>query len=338
MEKVKAFFAKYIQILKQNINELREDKNALIFMVFLFLSTCFWILLALSKDDYNTELDYPVRFTNNNQNELIKVDLRRDLTLKVKGGGFSILKYQLNDQFLTESIDLTDLPRITMNETQGVVLSTSQYMTRIEGRLANGLSLLDISPDTLFIPLEEKISKKVPVRLMANISFEQQCQLAGDISLNPDSVLISGSQNIIDTLQFIDSKQLDFEDLKDTIVRNVALKEYDWVEISPKRVVLNIPVEPFTETSVLVPVQSLNLPDSLDLKSFPSQIKVSYRVGLSNKLFGSQDFKVVIDFNDYNLNKLPTRLKLKMLKTPDGISNLDYSPVFIEYLLEKSCK
>lgn len=335
MEKIKAIFLKYFQLLKEQSQELRKDRNALIFLVFLFLSTCFWILNALSKDNYSTELKYPIKFSNDHPNELIKGNRRRDLTLRVKGGGFSILNYQINENFLAYTIDLSHLDRVKFKESEGVIISTKDYLNDIEGKLATGISLVEILPDTLFIPMVEKVSKKVAVQLNAEIKFDQQCQLSGDIILIPDSIQVSGPKNILDTLAALKTKSLVFENLKDTLVRNIGIEEVDWLELAEKRVIVKIPVEPFTETSLQVPIQAKNLPDSLILKAFPSQVKVSYRLGLSSDLYNSNDFKFIVDFERVDFANMPSRFKVKMADAPLGIGEVDYSPLFVEYLLEK---
>ena len=338
MDNIKALFARYLNYIVERTKKLREDRNALIFLFFLFLSTCFWILNALSKDNYTTELHYPIRFSNDNKDELIKGDLRRDLTLKVRGGGFTILNYHLNEKFLTQNIDLTGLPRVKFNDADGVIISTNEYMSRIEGKLATGMSLLEISPDTLFVPLVEKISKKVAVALDAKIEFVKQCQLSGEISLKPDSVVVSGPRNILDTLNKVYTRPQVFTQLKDTLKRNIGLQEQAWLDFESKRIVLTIPVEPYTEAAIEVPIYAEGLPDSLILKTFPSDVRVSYRLGLSKALYKYSDFTFTVDFTNVDLANLPPRLKVKLKKHPENIGIIDYSPLFVEFLLEKNSR
>jgi len=335
MENVKSLLKKYFHLITGKTKEIREDGNALIFLVFLFLSTCFWILMALQKDNYTTEVNYPVRFTNPSESELVNGDLKRDLTLKIKGGGFAILKYHLKDPFLSEYVDLSDLKRVELDSMSGAILNSKDYYKVIENKLANGMELIGVSPDTLFVPLMKKKVRKLPIVVEANVSFEQQCHYSGAITVQPDSILVSGPKSVMDTMSYISTAVLEYDKLADTLVRNVVLAEYKMLEIETKRVVVTIPVEPFTEAHVLVPVKAINLPDSLVLKSFPSEVKVSYHIGLSRKLFNSTEFSVNVDFESIDIENPPSRLKVKLNKTPHQINNMSYSPLFVEYLLEK---
>jgi len=335
MDNVKSLLKKYFHLITGKTKEIREDKNALIFLVFLFLSTCFWILNALQEDNYTTEVNYPVRFSNFNDTELVNGNLKRNLTLKIKGGGFAILKYHLKDQFLIESIDVSELQRVEMNGSTGAILSVKDYYKRIENKLANGMELVGVTPDTLFVPLMKKTTKKLPVKVDVTVTFAQQCQYSGLISVKPDSITVSGPESILDSLTFITTKPVAYEELSDTLVRNVVLVEQEMVEMEQKRVVVTIPVEPFTEAFVMVPVHALNLPDSLVLKSFPSEIKVSYHIGLSRELLRPSDFNVNVDFASVDIENPPSRLKLKLNEQPEHINNMTYAPLFVEYLLEK---
>lgn len=304
-------------------------------MLFLFLSTCFWVINALSKDDYVASLTLPVRFINTNSNELIRGAVEREITMKVRAGGFSILSYQVNNR-MSFPIDIMDKQRVIHESKQGAVIATKDYLRDITRRLPNDMELIEITPDTLFVPLVEKVKKVVPVKLDASLKFDKQMQLSGNITIEPDSIEVSGPEDVIDSLRFIRTKYVEFEKLKDTLVRNIALDELEQVDMSATRVVVSIPVEPFTEVSVMVPIVASQLEDSLQLKSFPSEVKVSYRIGLSREVYSNKDFSAIVDFSEISLSEMPTRLKVKLEKQPSDVSYVKYSPVFVEYLLEKN--
>ncbi|WP_430810112.1 MULTISPECIES: YbbR-like domain-containing protein [unclassified Carboxylicivirga] len=335
MDNIQALLKKYIQFITKKTRELREDRNALIFLVFLLLSACFWVLNALRKDDYTTEVSYPVRFVNVGEDEIVKGSLKRDLHLRIRGGGFKILPYHLRQQFTATAIDISALSRVNVDGVDGAYLNSIDYFKLIEGKLAVGVELEAIMPDTLFIPLIAKERKKLPVKVVADYSFERQCQLSGSIKVSPDSVMVAGAGDVLDTLSYIPTRPLFFENLSDTIVRNVQLDVNPSLELSKRRVVVTLPVEPYTEARINVPIKSLNLPDSVDLKTFPPAIEVSYHIGLTRPLFQVNDFAATIDFASIRFDDLPRRLKVRVQRAPEDIQNMSFRPVFVEYLLEK---
>ncbi|MBS2213757.1 YbbR-like domain-containing protein [Carboxylicivirga mesophila] len=335
MENIKALLTKYLQQIIGKTKEVRDDKNALIFLVFLFLSACFWVLNALQKDNYTTEVSYPIKFVNVGEDEIINGSARRELNLKIKGGGFKILNYLTRHKVSAKGVDISGLRRISLDGVTGAYINSNDYFKLIEDELVVGIELVSITPDTLFIPLLKKQSKILPVKVVADYSFAQQCQLSGPIAVQPDSVTVSGAAQVLDSIEYIQTRPLKFEKLADTIVRNVALEKSDNLELSAKRVVVTLPVEPFTEANVMVPIKALNLPDSLQLKTFPSEVNISYHLGLSRPLYLARDFNVSIDFSSIDLKQPPRRLKVRVSDYPGNAQNMSYQPLFVEYLLER---
>ncbi|TAJ10480.1 YbbR-like domain-containing protein [Marinilabiliaceae bacterium JC017] len=334
MLQLRGIVIKYWQSLIKWFAQFKEDKNALIFFVFLVISTGFWFLNALRKE-YTTLLTYPVRFTNIPKDKLIAGPSTSELTVKVKAGGFTLLHYRYGNVLMPLSFDVNEMRKFKRSDKKGSFLLTNDYYRQIKGRLATGMELLEVNPDTLFVGLIDRKTKRVPVKGNIEVAFQKQYLQAGEISLLPDSVTISGAETLVDTIDFVSTKHMEFNELRDTLVRNIALESIPDVDMLKKRVKVIIPVEPFTELSAMVPVTALNIPTGLRFKSFPPEIKVTYHVGFSRSdQIRPQDFNAVVNLKDYDLTKV-SRLKVKLEYYPEGLYYLDYSPIFIEYLLER---
>ena len=65
-------------------------------------------------------------------------------------------------------------------------------------------------------------------------------------------------------------------------MRNVSLLEIDNLEYTPKRVVLNIPVEEFTQKQLFVPITITDLPDTVSVTLFPNKAKINFMTDLAN--------------------------------------------------------
>jgi hypothetical protein len=334
MSSIKSYYKNISLLTNKWLVRLKEDRNALVFLVFLFISTGFWILNALQKS-YTTTINYPIRFTNIPDGQILKDEKKGELELKVEAGGFIILRYILSNSFLAHDFPIADMQPLKTSDKTGVYLLTANYYRDINGKLDNGMELLEISPDTLFVELMQRKTKKVPVVANLEMVFEQQHFQAGNIKIEPDSISISGEESLVDTITQVRTRFTSFSELKDTLVRNLSLEEIDGIDFSRKRVVITVPVEPFTESTMSIPVVALNLSDSLYLKAFPPEVTVSFRVALSQfETISASDFLATVDLS--NQQEISNqRLKVKLEKYPDGLYSVDYSPLFIEYLLEK---
>ena len=160
--------------------------------------------------------------------------------------------------------------------------------------------------------------------------------LNGNIKLNPDSVIISGPQTIIDITDSVLTRFLDFNELTQKISRNIALESIEGIGFEQKRTIVTIPAEKFTEAKLKKRIEIANLPDSLLLKTFPKEIDISYQVALSNfERISEEDFILLADFNDSKDNP-SNKLKLQLIQSPDIVKKVSYYPTYVEYIIEQN--
>ncbi|MCK5821783.1 MAG: hypothetical protein KAH17_07850, partial [Bacteroidales bacterium] len=109
----------------------------------------------------------------------------------------------------------------------------------------------------------------------------------------------------------------------------------DRIELSLKRVAVEIAVEQYTEKSLTVPIEGINIPDSVHLKTFPSHAQITFRVVISAyDLIQSQDFRVGADYLEISSSPL-TKIKPRIIMAPDLIENPRINPELVDYLLEQ---
>jgi hypothetical protein len=332
----------YFQIIQRGIGpflnwfaNFGRNKNVAIFFVFLTLSTGFWFLNALRRS-YTTTISYPIRFGNIPKGSQSDSLAPVSVSLKVKASGYTLLRFQLSDYFKTTGFEAKLSTRIRNDENKGIYILTRDYMTQISNHVTNEIELLEISPDTLFLGMFQRQSKQVPVRFSGNLLYQQQFNQTGPITIEPDSVMISGTVGTLDTINAVYTLSQDFNNLNDTLQKILSVQLIDNVAIAKRNVKVTVPVESFTESSVDVPLIIRGVPDSLVLKTFPSEIKVSFRVGLSRfEKIQSRHFEAYVDVNGLNLSE-QQQLKVKLEKIPDFIYSIDYSPLFVDFILERN--
>ena len=327
-----------INILKpkdiiEKIKGIKINRDAFIFLAFLCMATLLWFLNVLSET-YNASFTVPIEFINIPENESIFDKSHNALKLKVKGGGYNILRQKIGRTFNLISIDVSKLNRL--NNDGNAYLIPSLQKENIQSQMLIGLELETIEPDTFFISLCKIGRKNVVILPNGEINPEKQFLVSGPASFTPDSVEVCGPIKMIDTLSYVLTEYFVFDKIKEPIVSNIKLQEPQSITLSNKKVKMSIPVELFSETSVFVPIYAVGLADSLIIKTFPSEIKITYQAGLSmfDKVKPS-DFSAIVDARQLLEEERPTRLRVKIEKTPEYLHSYDYSPYFVEYLLEK---
>jgi hypothetical protein len=91
----------------------------------------------------------------------------------------------------------------------------------------------------------------------------------------------------------------------------------------------------FTEKNIELPVQAVNLPNYLKIKSFPAFVRASINISITAfQRFKSNDIQVYIDYNEIKGSKSP-KYNLKINNRNPHINNIRLTPSEVEYILEK---
>lgn len=321
--------------LLNKLTQFKLKRDYLVFMGFFMLSLVFWLLKSLNKN-YETELQFPVRFTDKPKEVIFESELPKFIDITVRDAGFQLLQSSVTPTLKTLAFNVKALiQRRDRKLGDGhYYILTSEYKNDIIHGLPSTSRLLSISPDTLHVYISKQIRRKVPVRLLAKVSPGRQRLISGKIFFQPDSISVFGSGRIIDTLEAVYTNFEDFKNLQDTIVRNIALKEIKGVDFATKRVNVTIPVETFTEKTVEVPISALGIPDSLRLRAFPGIAKVSFFVGVSHfQYVSANDFTVFVKSEDID-GRVSGEVPLHFRTSQKWISNIRITPEEIDYLLE----
>ncbi len=315
--------------------KVKFNKQLLIYLFFLLVALIFWYLNALSKD-YTTDILYSVTYDNFPKDKVLINELPAEIGLKIKGFGFSILRCKLAGYFRPVKISLNQYPIEVLkrgNTTQYYLLTkyTKDY---IATQFSYEIQLLEVKPDTLFLNLTDVLEKKVPVKLNLNLKFEKQ-YMQGLQLVKPDSILISGPNSIIDTINFIETIELKKKKVNDTIINSLSLVPINKVKFQPDKVTVIIPVIKYTELTFNIPIEAENVPDSLFLRTFPGSVKLSCWVGVSEyDKMSPFLFRLVVDYKSIN-ETLHNKLKINLVKFPSNVSNITFYPKNVEYLIEK---
>ena len=168
---------------------------------------------------------------------------------------------------------------------------------------------------------------------MVQVELKKQHQISGEIKTSPDSVMVSGPQSALDTLELVLTDSERFNAVDQTVVAEVSLPKIKEVFFSSQVVEVNIPVEEYTEAQLLVPVTVKDKPLGVDLKLFPEKVKITFQVGLSRfQAIKPEDFRLSVAFPDINQGK--QHLKVGIESHPDYLYDLKISPEEIEYLIQ----
>ena len=312
----------------------KNDKRVAAFVVCVAIASGFWFLNALSKS-YTVDITIPVTYSNLPNNKTLTNKLPEQFDLRIKAFGFTILRNKLSFLFMPFDFNVNDMTDNRMMESKrnSFDFSSRQFVSDLTYQLSNEIEILNISPDSLHFQFDKMGQKRVKVKPMVTVELKKQFQISGKIQISPDSVNVNGPQPLLDTLKFVLTELQKFHSVEKLINTEASLQKIKDAYFEPEKVTVKIPVEEYTEAQLSIPILLTNQPSDLNIKLFPSKVKVAFLVGLSRfQEIKPEDFKFSVSYSDIAEGK--QRLKIISESTPDYLYELKITPEEIEYLIE----
>ncbi len=322
-----------LSLLKSG-NQNAASNRWVTFFYCLLIAFLFWLLIVFSNE-YKAPVSFNLRYINFPQDKMLANKLPGRVDIEITTSGFTFLGFYFNRLNDTLYLDVSKL-RKNKNE-QDYYLPGYSQAQQFEAQLGNQLKISKIDLDTLHFYFDKKVTKVVPVKLNLNYEFEKQFQLSGKIELKPSKIVLSGPASVMNNLIELNTQQLNFTNLNKTISRTADLiipAELNSIDFSTKKVVVKIPVEKFTEGTLDLPVEVLNVPEQYQLKTFPSRVKITYLVGLSNYQKVSADQFSLLAYYDAK-DEQASSLKLKLVKFPEIVRQVKIETENVEFILKK---
>lgn len=309
-------------------------RKAIVFLVCLGLSSFLWLLSSLEKR-YTSRISVPVSYIDIPRDKQLSGTLPQRFDLIVDGYGYTLLSYKLRLAFSPILLNVREL--IDNAPERGTqyryTVFTVNHKDEIEKQISSEIRILSIKPDSLVFNFSKIISRKIRVKPNLQLNFENQYSLEHEPTAKPDSVLISGPKNIIDTLKFISTEFQNYSKLSGSQEKKVGLQPIPGLKESVGEVYLTIPVEQNTEVTFEVPIRIVNKPSEIVMKTFPGSVKVTCRIGLSK--FKNLDYSTFRAFINYDrVSVKDARLPVSFESPSNVVLSVNYTPREVEYILE----
>jgi len=311
----------------------RLKADRFIFFICILIAAIFWLLIKLS-DVYTVENAFEL--TYNNEPSGMRVTKLVDSTLKMNltARGFLILKLNLFTDMEKLDIDLSNYTIETKGDKKYAIY-TQELTKKLAEIVGTNENSITFSKAMVSFNMEKSSEKLIPIIPNYSIQFVSQYDLYQSVITTPSSVLVYGPQSILDKLKSISTNKLILENIMSNQVIKVNLENSnpDLLRLEINEVSLDFKVEKFTESEILIPINNSGL--QYEIKTFPSQVKVYYRVAQIdfNKVRSHQFniFPVLNNLDILQVNKLP----LELSKQPNFVRNIRIVPSYVEFLIIK---
>jgi len=306
-----------------------ERKRFLVLITCVLLAIAGWLFLALNNKYVYTAKTVLV-YKNFPQKKAFHPLQSDTVDLLVEGTGWQLLfaRLRVNPPSINISLD-------KLNNRNYILFSEQLYS--VNSQLETSQKIISVRPDTLYFDFSKRTVKRVPVKLVSNLTFARQFGISDDIEFSPDYVTVSGPQEELEKIREWKTDTLKLQDIQRASVSRLAMKPnlQKNVNIFPSTIEVKLPVDEFTEKTLEIPLKVLNNNEYYNVKLYPKKVKITFMVALSSYQQVNEDFiEAAVDLNEWKLQK-HHQLSIKLTRFPDYCKRVKIVPEKIDFIIEK---
>jgi len=297
------------------------------FFLFILLSFIFWFSTKLSNT-YQIEQSFSIHWNNIPKGIVLNHD-SSELVLSITASGIEILWYRL----FKNKINLVLNKNIFIGKEAFVSIDNERF--NIQQQLFDNTILNQITTPVIKITYARLGVKKVKITSDPILKFRAGYLSDSPLTISPDSLLVRGSQDVLDTLTIVKTVSFIMENVFESFQKVIALENLTNLQFDIHEVNIKQEVSRYSEKQFILPIEIINIPKSVKVKLFPptGTLKATMPLTLLNG-FNARDFMLVVDYELILKNEL-THLPIRLVKQPSQVKKVIWEPKTVNYLIRK---
>lgn len=294
-------------------------RNILLFIPFIVIATIFWFIVALD-DDLQRDYSVKVEIVNVPDSITFISDPPMSIRVSVRDHGTRLAEHA----FYGAPVIRLDFSTLAGDGTFRVTPQTLQ--SHLRNIFGSSAQLLAITPDSISLSYTANKAKNVPIVVVSDIVPEIGKTISGAITTIPSEVKVYSVGMIADTLRCVYTYPIVRRSIGNSLTIEAAIQPIPGCRIEPPKIKVNIPVEPLANRSIIVPINTDNVPAGESLMVYPRSVKVTYLVPMSSEDVTTEEFDVAVDYadiNNYSGKNIPLRLHTLPSKAVSATMELD---------------
>jgi hypothetical protein len=310
----------------------RLSRRTTVFLACLGLSAFLWMLRTLSQE-YAETLSIPVAFINPPEERILMDELPTNLEVQVQALGFDVLWHKLKPHHETLTIDFNEekLRKVMHEGKSKQFLLTSSQLAKLDGLFSPSITELKLLPDTLYFQFVKLQSKKVPVKLTGEITYNEDAAPKGEPKIEPTRIVVYGPQELLSELKFVETESVKLKDVSENSTTKVALKPFfnsRLLSTETQEVEVNVNVIPAGKKELAVRYSIVGKTASRKWKGAPNEIKITVKAPRERlEKITTESFSFSIEPKDA---KNGEKVKVRCDRKPEGILDITWEPLEVQ--------
>ena len=318
--------------IKQHIRQLLSSKAAselTVYGFFVLLSAGAWLMQVL-HDNYEYEAMVPIVLADVPADVVITDSIPREIAVKVRDRGTTLMMFFLDNGKQPMALSFRDYD--TTHPIGTVRISNSDIIKHLQAYLPPSTGIQHVVGDSLQFSYNRGVMRRLPVRVTGSFKSKQHTYVQ-NMRLMPDSVTVYARSEVLDTMTMAQTIPISIDNMGADTHVVLHLTRARGLRCVPDTVGVDIHIDSYTEKTVEVPITGINFPAGRSLRTFPSKVKVTFRVGMANyNNVTADDFVLAVSYEELMRTG---RCLLRFKSLPQGVSNARLSQSAVDYLIEQ---
>jgi len=239
-----------------------------IFLICYLFALAMWSLVNLGRE-FELSLSVPIAITNIPSDMVLTEDPVKHTQITVGGEGWMLMGiYNGDPNLLIDASDNSKKSKFNILE-----------LMKKEMNSYPSLNLVSVEPSQIDLILKPRVTKRVPIVPKVSLSFKQQHNFLDEPRIFPDSVTLSGAEEVLKTISFVETAEVNLKEVKESMDLTLDLiSPAEKVRLDRLNIRYRARVAEFTEGEIRVFVKTEGLPKDTEVKYSPAVISIRYDV------------------------------------------------------------
>lgn len=303
----------------------RRGRNVMLYLMCLIVAFIFWSIITLDET-MERDFDLSVELVNVPDSVVVVGNLPQSINVVLKGKGTQFVKYSV----VKPPVFTVDFREFGRNGF--VALSRTKIDSELRDIFGQNISIIVVNPDSMRVAYSSGNGFRVPLRVNSSVSASTRSIISGPVVAALDSVTVYTASGKRPDLEYVETETVSRDELTDTMVCDIAVKQLPGMKIMPETVSVTIPAELLVSKKRTVPVKAVNVPAGARLITYPASVEVSYLVPMR---LSSSDMPVKASVDYKALNAGSRNAKVEVEAMPGGYKVVSVSQDSVEYVIER---
>ena len=303
-----------------------SGRDWVVFVLALLLAFSTWVIHKLSLE-YSVFLTVEVVAESNIEGRSNKSSGATEIMARCRTTGWRILYAQMK----REDVVNVKFPATVFQheDDERYFISSEKLHEYVDQIFGNSVSLEYFVTDKVYFKFPQEIFKRVPVKPVTSLTFEDQFIASSPLVISPDTVTVYGDKLHLDALEYVTTATISHSSINKDFSGMVSLTPISGMRFSVEEVHYEMDVVRYLEViRKNVPVVVVNTPSGGDYAADPVSVDVLLDVEFPLKDDPKKSMVVTADYNELKTS-LSGKVPLKPASMPLGVIRYEIAPVAV---------